>query len=235
MGRVGSCFDKGLASWCTSWRGLGVNSFSEGTALSGGEVRVAGGGRLVESLVLVVCLMGVQDSGACPALDRTSVHAEPGRDLGFGEQAVGAEPFGVAEQFIVATRLEHDACGEGFAFSGAVTGGVEDAGGLGVGVGVEESVEDGEGPGVGLAGLPRRGWDRDGEAGGLPPAESHVQWMRSVLCRVTSSTSRRAMRLRSRCGVSGFVHRVGKSVARERILALCSSVRAAAEVALARS
>jgi len=39
------------------------------------------------------------------------------------------------------------------------------------------------------------------------------------------------MRLRSRCGVSGFVHRVGKSVARERILALCSSVRvAAAEV-----
>ena len=64
---------------------------------------------MVESLVLVVCLMGVQDSGACPALDRTSVHAEPGRDLGFGEQAVGAEPFGVAEQFIVATRFEHDA------------------------------------------------------------------------------------------------------------------------------
>jgi hypothetical protein len=122
-------------------RGLGVNSFSEGTALSGGEVRVAGGGRSVESLVLVVCLMGVQDSGACPALDRTSVHAEPGRDLGFGEQAVGAEPF---------------------AFSGAVTGGVEDAGGLGVGVGVEESVEDGEGLGVGLAGLPRLLWDRDG-------------------------------------------------------------------------
>jgi hypothetical protein len=56
-----------------------------------------------------------------------------------------------------------------------VTGGVEDAGGLGVGVGVEESVEDGEGLGVGLAGLPRLGWDRDGEAGGLPPAESHVQ------------------------------------------------------------
>jgi transposase InsO family protein len=109
IGTVGDALDKGLASWCTSWRGLGANSFSEGTALSGGEVRVAGGGRLVESLVLVVCLMGVQDSGACPALDRTSVHAEPGRDLGFGEQAVGAEPFGVAEQFIVATRLEHDA------------------------------------------------------------------------------------------------------------------------------
>ena len=98
VGSVGDALDKGLASWCTSWRGLGANSFSEGTALSGGEVRVAGGGRLVESLVLVVCLMGVQDSGACPALDRTSVHAEPGRDLGFGEQAVGAEPFGHAAE-----------------------------------------------------------------------------------------------------------------------------------------
>jgi len=57
VGTVGDALDKGLASWCTSWRGLGVNSFSEGTALSGGEVRVAGGGRLVESLVLVVCLV----------------------------------------------------------------------------------------------------------------------------------------------------------------------------------
>jgi hypothetical protein len=109
VGSVGDALDKGLASWCTSWRGLGGNSISEGTALSGGEVRVAGGGRLVEPLVLVVCLMGVQDSGAGPALDRTSVHAEPGRDLGVGEQAVGAEPFGVAGQFIVATRFEHDA------------------------------------------------------------------------------------------------------------------------------
>ena len=44
VGAVGSSYDKGLASWCTSWRGLGVNSFSEGTALSGGEVRVAGVG-----------------------------------------------------------------------------------------------------------------------------------------------------------------------------------------------
>jgi hypothetical protein len=76
------------------------------------------------------------------------VHAEPGGDLGLGEQAFGAEPFGVAEQFVVATRFEHDACGEGLAFSGAVTGGVERVGGLRVGMGVEQSVEGGEGLGV---------------------------------------------------------------------------------------
>ena len=56
-----------------------------------------------------------------------------------------------------------------------MTGGVEDAGGLGVGVGVEESVERGEGVGVGLAELPGLGRDRDGEAGALPAGEPDVQ------------------------------------------------------------
>ena len=42
------------------------------------------------------------------------------------------------------------------------------------------------------------------------------------------------MRLRSRCGVSGLDQRAGKSVAKERIRSLSSSVRAAAAVALAR-
>jgi hypothetical protein len=56
-----------------------------------------------------------------------------------------------------------------------VAGGVEPLGGLGVGVVVGQSVERGEGVGVGLAGLPGRGWDRDGQAGGLPAAEAHVQ------------------------------------------------------------
>ena len=63
---------------------------------------------------------------------------------------------------------------ERLALAGAVTGGVERLGGLGVGVGVEELIERGEGVGVGLADLPGLGWDRGNEAGGLSAAEAHV-------------------------------------------------------------
>jgi hypothetical protein len=56
-----------------------------------------------------------------------------------------------------------------------VAGLVEQLGDLGVGVGVQELVEQGEGVGVGLAGLPGRWWDRDREPGGLPAAEADVQ------------------------------------------------------------
>ena len=74
-----------------------------------------------------------------------------------------------------------------------------------------------------------------GEAVGLTAAEADVQVDAVGLCRVTSSTSRRTMRLRSRCGVSGFDQSDGKSVAKHRIFALISSVRAVAAAALARS
>ena len=58
-----------------------------------------------------------------------------------------------------------------------------------------------------------------------PPRSRTCRWTRSVLCRVTSST-RRTVRVRSRCGVSGLDQSVGKSVAKERIdLSLRSSVR----------
>lgn len=52
--------------------------------------------------------------------------------------------------------------------------------------------------------------------------------MTSLRSMVTSSTSRRIIRFRSRCGVAGSRHRAGKSLASERILALCSSVRTVA-------
>ena len=163
------------------------------------------------------------------------MHAVPGGEFGVGEQAVGVEPVGVAGQVVTAARFEDDAGCEGLAVAGAVTGGVERVGGFGVGVGVEEPVERGEGVGVGSAELPGFRRDRDGEAVGLPAAEADVQVDVVGLCRVTSSTRRRTTRLRSRCGVSGFDHRVGKSVARERILALASSVRVLAAAVLARS
>ena len=93
--------------------------------MSCGEVRVAGGGWLVEARILVVCLVGVEDSCLGPALDGTLVHAQPCGELGFGEQAVGAEPLGVAGQLVAAACFEHDAGGERLALAGAVASGVE--------------------------------------------------------------------------------------------------------------
>ena len=77
----------------------------------------------------------------------------------------------MAGQLVAAARFEHDACGEQLALAGAVTAGVEHVGGLGVGVGVQEPIECGEGVGAGLTDLPGLGRDRNGEAGGLPAAE----------------------------------------------------------------
>ena len=58
-------------------RGLGGNSFSQRAALSSGEAGIAGGRWFVEPFILVVCLVGVEDSGLGPALDGARVHAEP--------------------------------------------------------------------------------------------------------------------------------------------------------------
>ena len=85
VGSVGDALDKGLASWCTSCCGLGVNSFSQGAALSGGEAGVTGGGWFVELFILVVCLVGVEDSGLGPVLDGAGVHSEALREFGCGE------------------------------------------------------------------------------------------------------------------------------------------------------
>ena len=51
---------------------------------------------------------------------------------------------------------------------------VEGVGGVGVGVVIEEPVEQCERVGVGLAGLPGLEWDRGGEAGGLAAFEPDV-------------------------------------------------------------
>ena len=64
---------------------------------------------MVEPFILVVCLVGVEDSCLGPAFDGTLVHVQPYGELGFGEQASGAEPVGVAGQLVVAARFEHDA------------------------------------------------------------------------------------------------------------------------------
>ncbi len=66
MGRTGVCWDKDLVSYCTSWRGLGGNSVSDGAALRGDESWVAGVWWFVESFVLVVGLVGGEQAGAVP-------------------------------------------------------------------------------------------------------------------------------------------------------------------------
>jgi hypothetical protein len=75
---------------------LGVNPFFGGAALSNDEAGVTGGWWLVEPFVFVVCFVGVEDSGLGPALDGAGVHCEALREFGCGEQALGAEPVGVA-------------------------------------------------------------------------------------------------------------------------------------------
>ena len=149
--------------------------------MSGGEAGVSGGWWLVEPLVFVVCFVGVEDSRAGPAFDGAGVHAQPSSDLGVGEQAFGAESVGVAGQVVAAACVEHDAGGKRLALAGAVTGVVKRLGGLGVGVGVEEPVEGGEGVGVGLAELPGFRRDRDNVAGGLSCGSPEI--VEGFLCR----------------------------------------------------
>ena len=93
--------------------------------MSCGEAGVAAGGWVVETHILVGCLVGVEDSRAGPAFDGAGVHAQPSSDLGVGEQAFGAESVGVAGQVVAAACVEHDAGGKRLALAGAVTGGVE--------------------------------------------------------------------------------------------------------------
>ena len=78
----------------------------------------------------------------------------------------------MAGQSVAVSQVQHDGGGEGLAGSGAVTGRVEDLGGLGVGVVVEEPVEFGERVSVGLAGLPSGERDWDGQAGGVSAFEA---------------------------------------------------------------
>ena len=110
-----------------------------------------------------------------PGLDRAGVHAESVRGFGDGEQSFGAEAVVVAGELVRAADVQHDLGGEWFAGAGVSAGGVELSRGLGVGVIVEELVEQLEGVGVGLACLPGVEWDRDREAGRLAAAEADVQ------------------------------------------------------------
>jgi hypothetical protein len=233
--REGIPVAKGLASRCTSCCGLGGNSFSQRAALSGGEAGVVGDRWFVEPFILVVCLVGVEDPGLGPALDGAAVHFEALGELGCGEQALGAEPVGVAGQMVLVADVNDDAGGERLVLAGAVSGGVERFGRLGVGVGVQEPVECRDGVGAGLAGLPRCRWYRDGEAAGLSAAQTHVPVDAIGLVQgdvVDKQTNHAfAVPLRGvRVGPEG-----GESVVSERICCFTWSVSSAASAVVTRS
>ena len=81
----------------------------------------------------------------------------------------------MAGEFVVAAQPGNDPGVEWPVHAGSAAGGVELVGDLGVGVIVEEAVDQREGVGVGLARLPGVQRDRGGEAVGLAAAEADVQ------------------------------------------------------------
>ena len=101
MGRVADCFDKALASHCTSWRWFGGDSFGEPTAHALDEPGIARSCRFEEAFVLVVGLVGDEQSRSGPRFDRARVDAEAGGHLVPGEQALGAQALGMAREPVI--------------------------------------------------------------------------------------------------------------------------------------
>jgi putative transposase len=94
MGRVGVCWDKGLASYCTSW-GCWRTFCCRGSSGEAAALLLTGwvgAWWRVEPLVLVVGLVAVEQSGADPLLDRDGVHVELGGELVAGEHPRGPQP-----------------------------------------------------------------------------------------------------------------------------------------------
>ncbi len=91
MGTIRDAYDKALVSYCTSCCRFDEDSFGELVAHAFDEPGVAGGGRLEETLVLVVGSMRDEQAGAMPGLDGGRVHAEMVGDLVEGEHPEGAE------------------------------------------------------------------------------------------------------------------------------------------------
>jgi hypothetical protein len=102
LGRTGDCYDKAMVSYCTPCRWLGGKSFVEVDSLPFRVAGVAWSRWVEESDVLVVGLVGREQSGALPGLDGGWVHADPLGKFGDGEQPLGSESFEVAGQAVAA-------------------------------------------------------------------------------------------------------------------------------------
>ena len=219
IGSVGDAYDKRLSSHCTSspiefaLRVLPPVAAVEADALlDAGRV----GARMrVEAGVLVVVLLALDQSGAVPLPDGRDADVEEYGEFGGGQQAAVAQAVVAVAELVVLADVTDQESVEGASFAAGQAALVEDVGDLGVGVVVEEPVERGDGIGRGLAqpARPSSGSGGGGCGSGRRGA-GRGGGCRSVLTRVTSSMSRRTIRLRSRCGVAGSAHRAGKSAAR---------------------
>ena len=132
-------------------------------------------GRLVEQLVAFAGLVAGEQAGGVPVLDRARGHAEPLGGLCDGEQPARAEPLAVAGEFVVLAEPDDAQSGERLSGAGSSPGLVELFGCLGVGVIVEQLVDQLERVGIGLAGLPDRWWERHRERVCLPAFEACVR------------------------------------------------------------
>src|SRR5664279_6072762 len=97
-------------SYCASWGGWGRNSVAEPVSSVAEQVRVAGGGGLVEPFVLVVGFVGGDQAGAAPVLDGGGVHAEVAGDFGDGEHASRTESFRVAGEPVFLSDVNDNCC-----------------------------------------------------------------------------------------------------------------------------
>jgi len=100
VGSVGDSYDKGLASHCTSWGRFGRCSARQPTTHAFDESRVPGRGRFVQPFVLVVGLVGQEQPGGMPGLDRAGMDPEPSGDLAQAQHAGAAEAIRVTGQLM---------------------------------------------------------------------------------------------------------------------------------------
>jgi hypothetical protein len=87
LGRKGDCWDKAMVSYCIPLRWWGGSAFGEAGAHLFDESGVARCGRFEEMDVLVVGLVGCEQTGLVPGLDGGWVHVEVFGEFGDGEQA----------------------------------------------------------------------------------------------------------------------------------------------------
>jgi hypothetical protein len=176
----------------------------------------------IETFLLVVVPVSGDEPMPRPDLHGLRVDPEQARHFVQCEHALLAQPLIARAEPVVAPNTFDDPRVKRAAGARAVALRIQQARDLPVGGPVKELVDEGDDLGAGLPELPRRECGRQGQARGRPLPPRKRTWAVSpseVLSRVTSSISRRIIRLRSRSGVSGCAHRRGKSVASPRIRA----------------
>ena len=102
LSRPRQCWDKGLASHCTSCRRFDQNSTFELASHAFHESRVIGPRRSVEPFVLVVRSEALEQTGLVPLLDSRRADREPLCHLAEVEKPASTQALGVAREMVAA-------------------------------------------------------------------------------------------------------------------------------------